>query len=176
MPAKKVNTVVEEDVAVEAVAPKTEAKKKFADDDMIECVSITTGELFVVGPKTGTLYDWKQLGMIDEMEYKDLLALVRARHKSVYTPRFIIQNEAFLEQHKDIKKLYDSLYKIGDLKRVLTYSPAQLKKVLPTLPVGAQESIKSLAMSGVNDGSLDSVKAIRVLDEFFGTDMLLKLR
>ena len=101
--------------------------------------------------------------------------MIRAHRVSVYKPRFIIQDEEFVAQHKDLKELYDSLYSIKDLKDILNLPVAQMRKAIEELPEGAFESIKGVAASMIHNGQYDSVKKIKVLDEIFDTKLLLTL-
>ena len=72
--AETENTVVNEAAKVE-----TKAVKKFAQDDMIPCRSVTFGELLVTGPKTKLLYSFANYNDITEIEFQDLQALRSTR-------------------------------------------------------------------------------------------------
>ena len=50
-----------------------------------------------------------------------------------------------------------------------------MKKSIASLPEGAKDSIKTIAATMVDNGTLDSVRKVKVLDEIFGTEMLLKI-
>lgn len=152
--------------------PKTQTKKQFSEHDGITCVSCTAGELLVEGPKTKTLYDWHGIGDSYELEYGDLISLVRSKSKYVFKPRFIIQNQDFINQNKEVKEFYENMYSLEDLRGILSMSDDEIREILPKLPVGAQETVKSLASGAVEDGTLDSVKAIKAFDEFFGTKLM----
>ena len=153
----------------------TPTVKKYDKEDVIPCKSITNGKLLVDGEKSGILYRWADYGDIEEIEYQDLIYMIRAHRVSVYKPRFIIQDEEFVAQHKDLKELYDSLYSIKDLKDILNLPVTQMRKAIEELPEGAFESIKGVAASMIHSGQYDSVKKIKVLDEIFDTKLLLTL-
>ena len=87
-------------------------------------------------------------------------------------PLFVIENADVIEHYPQIKKLYESLYSVGELEDViLDLDPASMKATILSLPEGAQTSISHLASKMVSDGRLDSVKKIKILDEIFDTDM-----
>lgn len=46
-----------------------------------------------------------------------------------------------------------------------------MKATILSLPQGAQDSIKHIASKMVSDGTLDSVRKIKILDEIFDTEM-----
>lgn len=159
---------------VEVQVAKTE-KHKFADTDLIPCVSITPGEMFFVGEKSKILYTWADADDVVHMEYRDLAYAARSKNKMVYKPRFIIQDENFLSMFKDIEEIYGSLYSTQDLKNILKLSPKQMEKEINVLPEGAKDSLKHIAATMIDNGTFDSAQRIKVLDNIFGTNMLIKL-
>ena len=72
-----------QDVATQESAPaKTSPKKtvkKYAPTDVIECRSVTGGELILVGDKTKLHYNWADFGDTAYVEYQDLQALQSRR-------------------------------------------------------------------------------------------------
>lgn len=160
--------------SVETTEVKAE-KKKFKPTDMIPCVSITPGEMFYIGMKSGTLYTFAGIDDIVEIEFRDLDYAARSKDTMMYKPRFIVQDKDFIVLHDSLDKIYSSLHTVGDLKNILKLSPEQMKKVITSLPEGAKDSIKTIAATMVDNGTLDSVKRVKVLDEVFGTEMLLKV-
>ena len=50
-----------------------------------------------------------------------------------------------------------------------------MKAYIEQMPVGAQESLQNIAMNRIASGDFDSVQRIKVLDEFFGTNLLVTL-
>lgn len=180
MAAKKTEAPVTEEVMEtnEIVEKETRAKKpkpKFEETDLIPCVSITVGGLYMVGPKSKDLYEWLSIGDTVDVEYRDLVSAIRARDGLVYRPRFIIDDEEFLEAYPDVRDVYRGLYNTEMLTKILSMPPNRMKKAIEDLPPGAKDAIKGLAATMINNGTLDSVQRIKILDEMFGTEMLLSL-
>lgn len=154
---------------------KTEVKKekrKYEQSEGILCKSITSGGLYMPGLKSNILYTWIDSGDQIEVEYQDLLAAIRSNNSYVMRPFFVIEDEEFVSQFPQLKNLYDKLYSVGELKDVITdLSPADMKATILSLPQGAQDSIKHIASKMVSDGTLDSVRKIKILDEIFDTEM-----
>jgi len=167
----------EEPTSVKEEAPKkaVATKKEYKDGDKIPCVSITVGGLNFVGDKSGDLYQWTNLGDVVDVEYRDLLSAVRSHSIFVYEPRFVIQDEDFLAQHDDILVRYGQLYTPQDIEQVLAMPAPQLEKTLKKMPVGAQNAVRDLAVRKIDSGELDSVQRVKVIDSFFGTELVLKL-
>ena len=93
----------------------------------------------------------------------------------MFKPRFIVQDKDFIKLHPALDEIYSALHTTADLKAILKMTPSQMEKVIPTLPVGAQDALKTIAATMVDEGELDSVKRIQTLDSIFGTELLLKL-
>lgn len=175
--AKKPQTeaVDEAPVMVEEKKPVEKAKRKFADDDRISCTSITSGEYLFEGEKSKTIYSWIDAGVTEDMRYDDLTSAIRTRKPCIFKPRIIINDEDVLQDYPEIQRLYDSMYSKDDLSKILSLDAGKMIEVIKQLPDGAKDAIKSMAVTAIENGRLDSVARVRVLDQYFGTDMLLKL-
>ena len=187
MPAKKTTATAKtttktatpkKEPAVEVEIEKSEPiieKKQFKDDDKIQCMSITAGKYVFVGDKSGEVYRWLSDGDVVDVRYSDLVAAVRAKKPIIFKPRVIIEDEDFIAEYPAIQELYDSLYSPEDLFAICQMSPSDIRRIVPQLPDGVKESLKTIAVKAIDDGKLDSVQRVRALDQIFGTDMLLKL-
>lgn len=65
--------------------------RKYEKEDVIPCKSLTDGKLLVTGEKTGILYRWADYGDVEEIEYQDLVYMIRSHKSCITRPRFIIQ-------------------------------------------------------------------------------------
>ena len=68
-------------------------------------------------------------------------------------------------------ELYTSLYGNGDFEEILDLPLTQMKDAVKSLPSGALDNFKSYVATAVNNGTLDSIKKIKALDEILHTDM-----
>lgn len=167
--SKKPTTVVEEPVAV--MKESKVEKKVFKDSDGIPCRSITQGALYMEGAKTHMLYEWVDYGDVTMVEYADLAAAVRIKSWFVFSPTFIVDDEDFVEQNMQLKKFYTENYSVHDLNKILQLPIDKMKEEILALPKSAIDSLKTLAASSVSEGTIDSVRRIKVLDELFGTNL-----
>lgn len=165
--------------STEKATKTTEVKedvKTFAPEDTIRCRSLVSGGLYIEGSRSHILYSWADCGDVADVEYRDLIYLVRTREDpNIYSPRIIIEDEDFVAQNKSVKDFYDSMYTTGDLNEILLLPVSQMKTEIGKLPKGAKESIKGIASTLIDSHVLDSVQKIKALDEIFGTNMLLTL-
>lgn len=151
-------------------------EKIFNPEDTIPCRSIVSGGLYIEGSRSHILYSWADCGDVEDVEYRDLIYLVRTRaNANIYSPRIIIEDEDFINQNKSVKDFYDSMYDTSDLNQILLLPISQMKAEIVNLPIGAKESIKGIAATMIDSHVLDSVQRIKALDEIFGTNMLLTL-
>lgn len=154
---------------------KKPGKKSFKDTDMIRCVSVTTGKLIMEGLKSNDKYVWEAMNDVVDVEYRDLIAAVKKHSKLVFKPRFIIQDKDFLEQNPEIEKLYGSLYTADDIDQVLDLPADRMREYILQMPAGAKDALLGIAVTKIDRGILDSVQRIKVIDEIFGTQLLLKV-
>lgn len=150
----------------------SDSSRIYDDSDLIPCRSITTGELLVEGQKSKALYRWADYGYVEHMEYRDLLYDIRSASNSFANkPCFIIEDEELVSQFPKLETLYASLYTNGDFDELLDQDPSALKQIVPALPKGVRESLKSYVATQIRNGNFDSMNRIKALDEVFGTSM-----
>lgn len=162
----EVPSVVEDKVETRVVEPR-----KFDNADVISCRSITAGELILNGAKSGSKYVWSNDGDYCEVEYRDLVNLVRSGSAYVNAPLFIIEDEDFLNEFPKVREVYEALYSINDLKDILRLPVNQMKSTINSLPEGAKKSLQNLASTMISNGQLDSLNKIKAIDEIFDTKL-----
>lgn len=163
------------EVATEEVKPVTEKvqKRKFDQSDGILCVSITQGILNVEGARTKMIYRFSDYGDETEIEYRDLVGMIRSKDKAVFEPRFVVEDEDFIAEYPALKKFYDDEFSLQNIKEILTLPNDKMIEEINKLPHGAKDSLKSIAAEQVYTGEIDSVRKIKALDSVFGTDLNL---
>lgn len=155
------------------VKKSTSRIKKFDDHDYILTHSVTAGGLGIIGAKTETYYRYNFYGAECEIEYIDLVQLVRSHSDHIFLPRIIIDDEEFLSEFPQVKEAYDKMYSKGDLKEILELPADQMRVEIEKLPDGAKETLRTLAAAMVASGEIDSISSVRVLSDIFGADFNL---
>lgn len=166
------NTSEITDVNITSEEPTKKEKRVFDPEEYIDCRAVNMGKTFIEGKKSKETYAFDGEGDIVGIPYKDLESMVRSNSSYMFTPWIIVLDDDFIEAFPKLKEFYDSMYSVGDIREILSLSPTRLKEVIPTLPHGVQESIKSTAMSMIADGTMDSISKVKALDEIFGTLMM----
>ena len=128
--AEDFNESIETNVpAEETSAPVT--KKVFTDSDYILCRSVWTGGLNVVS-QSGNLYEFKNYGAECEINYRDLITMIRRGSQHIFLPRFVILDEDFLKDFPTVQKVYGTMYTMDDLVDILELPNTQMKREIET--------------------------------------------
>lgn len=156
--------------------PKEAAKpvKVYDQHDLILCRSITPGWLAMSG-KSGIMYVWHSTGDVCEVEYGDLWAVKASRSQYLYKPYFVIEDEELLDQPrwKDLKEFYeDKVYGLDNVNAIINVPSNQIRAVLNELSDGMKRAVAMRATVLAENGELDSIKKIKIIDEVCGTDIL----
>lgn len=157
----------------ESPAPEPKKAKKFGEEDPVRCMSLFAGRLGMIGQKSGINYKWVGRGDEIDVEYRDLVAAYRMRKKQIMEPLFVVKDEDFLNEFPELKSIYSALYGINDLADILKYPPEQMKEIILSLPEGAKASLQNVVATEIQNGSIDSIQKIRMLDEIFDTQFML---
>ncbi len=165
--------VQEESTEIKESLIKAEPKK-FEDTEEIPVLSIFPGTVVMVGKRTQNIYQWDEMGTIEYVEYQDLKAeAINNKSTYLYDPLLIIQSQEFVESYENLVKLYANTYNDDELISIIKNSSAEeLKDIIERLPVGLKNAVKTIVATMMQDGSLDSLSKIRVIDDIFGTEMI----
>ena len=167
-------------VAPKKEAPKTirvETPSNFNEKDLIPCKSVTSGGLSFIGA-SGKKYRFSDYGAVEYVEFGDLRREAQVVNSTnyLYYPRFIVIDPEFVEQFPKLEEFYSQFYTDeGDFDKILDLPKNQMKEAIEKLPKGCKEALKGIVATKLDDGVLDSVQKIKMLDEVLGTNMLLML-
>ena len=162
----------ESEVKAEPVKVEEKKPRVFNQTDPILCRSVCPGWLGMPG-KSGQYYVWANYGDETEVEYQDLFAMKSSHSAYIYDPLFIIEDEELLEnpRWKDVLEFYnDKLYGADNVEEILNVPVNKFKKTLENLPKGMIKAIAVRVATKIEDGSFDSIKKIKIVDEVCGTD------
>lgn len=170
-PIKKVEPVKK----VVEPQPVTKPQPRVYDQhDLILCKNVSAGWLKMTG-KSGIPYVWNATGDICEVEYGDLWAKKTAKSEYLYKPYFVIEDTELLEQPrwKDLKDFYEAkVYGLDDVNAIINVPSSSIRKVLSELSDGMRTAVAVKAATMIENGTLDSLKKIKIIDEVCGTDLM----
>jgi hypothetical protein len=168
----EVKTVVEEVVKEE---PKKVVKPKHDPDELIACRSVTFGELLIIGPKTKLVYSWANEGDIREVEYQDLMSLKALRHRYLFDPFIIIEDEVLREEWKaDLDPVYEKVEEVS-LNGIFDLPQRQFVAKLKQLPASVKFSVQNMAYSMIQDKTLYDLRKIEAIDQILGTELKMMI-
>ena len=163
---------VEDQAVINTPQEAVKEKKVFTDSDYILCRSVTSGGLNIVS-QSGNLYEFNDYGSECEINYRDLVTLIRRGSDHVFLPRFVILDEDFLEDFPTVQRLYGEMYTMSDLEDILALPTTQMEREIAKLPESTKDSMRNLIASQIANGKLDSISKVRVLTEIFNSDFNL---
>ena len=171
---KETDAAIEETVveAPKKAAPIKKEPKKFAPNDLIECRSVTGGELILIGQKSQLQYDWADYGDTAWVEYQDLQALQSRKSNFLIKPRFIIENDDLVEQWGSmLKPIYN---KVTDttIEELFELPINKFKAQLNVVPDGVKDAIKTKAVQMIETEELYDIRKVREIDAAWGTDFV----
>lgn len=167
---KIANTVEEtENIAEKESSKDVSSKKIYRDGDYILCRSIVAGGL-TINCRSGNPYRFNNYGSTCEIEYRDLVELIRKHSDHIFVPRIIVDEDDFVDEFPQLKKFYTELYTIGDLKEILLLPDSQMEKTINSLPNELKATLKNIAATMIENGEIDSISKVRALTETLGAD------
>ena len=164
----------EESVAepVKKAAPVKRVPKKYAPEDLIECRSVTGGELILIGAKSKLQYTWSDYNDTAWVEYQDLQALQSRRSGFLIKPRFIIEDEELVEQWASLlKPIYDKI-NTQSIEDFFALPLNKFKAQLNIVPAGLKDAIKTRAVQMIQNDELYDIRKVREIDAAWGTDFV----
>lgn len=148
---------------------------KHEPGEYITCRSVKFGELILIGPKTRTPYRWLNEGDVAEVEYQDLLSWKAQRHKYLFEPMIIIEDEELVEEwNTELGKLYSELQNI-DIKALFKLPQRQFVAQLKKLNPGMKSTVQNMAYAMIQDGTLYDLRIIKAIDETLGTELMMMI-
>lgn len=168
------DTEVTEKSKVETVkaTPTKMVAKKYSPSDLVECRSVTGGELILIGDKSKLQYTWADYGDTAWVEYQDLQALQSRRSGFLTKPRFIIEDEDLVEQWGSmLKPIYDKI-NTQTIEDFFELPLNKFKAQLKIMPEGLKDAIKTKAVQMIQDEELYDIRKVREIDVAWGTDFV----
>ena len=157
---------------VAKVTPTKRVTKKYSPNDLIECRSVTGGELILIGDKSKLQYTWSDYGDTAWVEYQDLQALQSRRSGFLTKPRFIIEDEDLVEQWGSmLKPIYDKI-NTQTIEDFFELPLNKFKAQLKIMPDGLKDAIKTKAVQMIQNEELYDIRKVREIDAAWGTDFV----
>jgi hypothetical protein len=122
---------------------------------------------------SGNVYRFNEYDSECEINYRDLVSLIRKGSDHVFLPRFIILDEDLLNEFPTVKRAYETMYTKADLLSILALPLSQMKTEISKLPNAAKDVLQKMISTEIASGHLDSISKVRALSEIFDSDFNL---
>lgn len=181
--SKKKDTVVEENMAAEAVERKAAAKKAVKLDDtvLINVKSNTYGTLFFRNPRTGDSTEWGHFGDVEQLTMGDLRAM-KGTQRSFYENQWIyivgVEDEGYEDVTADdickalmVTQYYKDILDPDNFDQVFSWPEAKIKERVSMMGPGAKMNLMVAANTAIANGKLDSLKKIKIFEDLLGCEL-----
>lgn len=178
-PAKK---SAEDVVSVETTkAPVVKKAVKLDDSVLISVKSNTFGGLLFVNPRTGDKTEWSECGDVQTLTMGDLRAM-KGTQRAFFENQWIFIVGVDESGYDDVtaEDIYKNLMVTQYYKNILdpdnyieifSWEPHRIKETISMMSDGAKMNLVVAANTCIEDGTLDSLRKIQVLEECLGCEL-----
>lgn len=164
--------VVKEQVVEPVETKSVPLKKKQIDrDSLIACFNISSGNLIYVSRKTGLQTVWSNYGDVEYVDFAELLTMKASQPKFLNEPWLFVEDEEVVNQ-LGLKEVYKNIIPVHEVNDFFNLTVDEAKNIIPKLPKGTKELIGDKARKGVQDGSLNNLQLIRLLEQDLHLDLI----
>ena len=90
----------------------------------------------------------------------------------IYEPLIIISDDDFLDLNPKLHELYSDYYTPDEIIEVIEdSSPEEMKEFIENLPYKLKDNVKTIASTLIQNGELDSIRKVKIIDKIFGTNL-----
>lgn len=154
----------------EISVPRSPKKIEVDLDAMIPVMNITSGTLIYINKKTGAEWVWDEYGVIDYMEYRELLGMRSGDKRFLNEPFILVMDDEAVEK-LGLTKMYDNMKSPDQIDEIFNLSQAAFENVVENSPKGIKHLIATRARKLYEMGELDSARKIKYINERFQTDI-----
>ncbi len=182
-PGRPKKATVENNTPTTNTEKVTKAKERLVlkDTDEVVVRSNVFGELIYINDRTGDQIVWENYGDEQVLSAKDIRDM-KAKQQSFFKEGWIsiIDSSCVNFDEYTLKDVYDAL-QIGryyaedlvgfDLDTVFTLSEDALRKKVANMSNTVKRTVIIRANDKIKDGSLDSIKKVKLLEEVLGCEL-----
>lgn len=186
-PANAAKVVASETEApVTASTEETKAavpvKPKLTDMAMVNVQSNVYGELIYVNPRNGDTTKWGEFGDVQPMSLGDLRAM-RGTQRAFFENNWIYVKEVLddgydactaedVYRYLTVSQYYKDVLDPDNFSTLFTMPAAELQRRISMMSEGAKMNLVVASNDAIRDGTLDSIRKIKVLEDALGCELL----
>lgn len=150
---------------IEATRVKAPAST-YKDNDKIYVMSGLSDTLVYHSERTNKTWTFNKFGDQDTIEYSELITM-RNRYPRFFTECWLIVLDKKIQDEFKLTDMYQNILTPENIENVFDMKLEDLEKFVDSLPEGQKISFVNKAQQKVEDGSLDSNKVIKFIEEKF---------
>jgi hypothetical protein len=143
---------------------------EFDRHELVPVMNITSGGLTYVSKRTGTEVRFERYGDIEYLEVGELLTMKSSARRFLEEPWLLILDEE-IANYLGLDKLYTRLISPQNVDEIFTFDLDHYQNVIESAPLGYAQLIISRAKKQIQDGTLDSVSKIKILEDKFKVEL-----
>lgn len=137
------------------------------EDDQVYVMNGLMGTLVYRSDRTRKVWKFTNFGQIDTIEYGELVT-IRNRYSKYLTEGWLIVLDKAVQDEFKLTEMYQSILTPDNIEEIFSKNVDELRVFIDNLPDGMKATFVNKAMEKYKQGTLDSVKTIRLIEEKFG--------
>lgn len=178
---KKDEAVMTEASVAQEVKPVPKKAVKLDDTVLVNVKSNTYGQLFFRNPRTGDATEWSHFGDTQTLTMGDLRAM-KGSHRAFYENQWIyilgIEDSGYEDVTPDdiyktlmVSQYYKNVLDPDNFHQIFSWSEAKIRERVAMMSSGAKLNLVVAANTAVQNGTLDSLKKIKTLEDVLGCEL-----
>jgi len=147
------------------------SKKKLRNDDLVEVMNYTVGELIYVNPRTQETWIWSGFGDVQPIPYIEIKTIKSTHPKFIYEPWFIILDDNVVDT-LGLTKLYENIIKPDEIDKFYNMDTNEMVEILEKAPENVKLLIAQLTKDKIQKKEFGDLFKIRLIEEALKTDLL----
>lgn len=172
-PEAEPEVIAEEEAKPEpakASAPKPKART-LGPTDYATVRNGTQGVLIYKNVHTGETFYWEKFGDEQEMELRELKNAKSSNKKFFINNWFLFDDPAVID-YLGVGQYYKYALNTDEFNDLFSKSAEEIAAILPNLSAGQKKSVGCRAYQLIKEGSIDSMKTIKALEEGLGVRLI----
>lgn len=131
------------------------------------------GKLVYESPRTHEIFIWDTFGDTQEIELRELRNAKSSAKKFFINNWFMFDDEySWVIDYLGLKQYYKNAISLDDFDDLFKEKPEKIVKIVSKLSEGQKKSVAYRARQLIIDGTIDSNKAIKALEESLGAELI----
>ena len=165
----------------EIVPEETSAEKKSAKEKIVpkeidssQYVIVRNGfhgKLIYKSRRSGEIFSWDSFGDEQEISLRELRN-AKSSSKKFFVNNWFMFDEDWIIDYLGVGKYYQNSVSIDDYDKIFEKSAAELEEALSQMSAGQKHSLAYRAKTLIENGEIDSLSVISVLEKSLGTELI----